>query len=85
MEEVVPVLVGVVAAVVVSWLPRFIGKHFWSTLIAALLGMAWTVFSGEASRHWAYLLVDAAQSVVAMWVLLWVAGRWRIGPVSRDA
>jgi hypothetical protein len=84
MDEAIPVLVGVAIAFGGRWLPPFNGKGFMLTLVAALLGMAWTVTSGEAARHWIYLLIDAAQAVVALWVFVWMARRWSIGPASRE-
>lgn len=83
MEEAIPVLVGVAVAFLAMRLPRFKAKGLWLSLLAALLGMAWTVASGEAARHWTYLLIDAAQAAVALHVLLWMTRRWRIGAAER--
>ena len=83
MEEAIPVLVGVAIALLAMRLPPFKAKGLCLSLLAALLGMAWTIASGEAARHWIFLLIDAAQAVVALHVLLWMTRRWRIGAAGR--
>jgi len=74
MEELVPVLAGVLVALVALGLPA---RHsrVWPLLAAALLGAAWSIAIGEAAQSSFFALVDAAQSVAAMVLLQWLARR----------
>jgi hypothetical protein len=73
-EELVPVLAGVFVALCAVSLPARLSRG-WYLLTAALLGVAWSVFIGEAARSWAFALFDAGQAVGAAALLQWLARR----------
>jgi hypothetical protein len=73
-EELIPVLAGVLVAVVALGLSA-LRSSVWPLLVAALLGAMWSIAIGEAARSWFFVLVDAAQSVAAMILLQWLGRR----------
>ena len=76
MEEIGPIVAGVLLA----WLASFIAHPRWRLAIVALLclamGFAWSHFVGELARNPAYGLLDAAQVLVACVVVRWLAARY---------
>ena len=86
MEETVPVLAGVVGALLSAFVPVLAARSFLLPLVCALAGAAWSFFIGETNESWAFALVDAAQAVAAYWLVRWAARRaraWRAGSQGR--
>lgn len=82
MEETVPVLAGVIGALLSAFVPALASRRFLLPAACALAGALWSVAIGETSESWAYALIDAAQAVVAYGLVRWAARRvqsWRAG------
>lgn len=77
MEETVPVLAGVVCALLAAFFPALAARKVLLALLGAVAGATWSVLIGEASESWAYVLIDALQAVAAFALVTWAARRAR--------
>ena len=77
MEEIVPIIAGVVLA----WLA--FGLRNAALRAAVVLGVSfgvgflWSWLIGELPRHWGFGLLDALQVLVSYAVIRWLFGRYR--------
>ena len=87
MEEVFPVVSGVVLGLVVTYLVAGRLRGWILTVGSALIGGTASWISGELAVSWLYLVVDIGQVLMAA-ALTWVlAVRWRrfAGAARREA
>ena len=66
MEELVPVILGVVLGALIRW--KTAGRLQIALSIAAVLvsGLAATVLSGEYQESWVYLLLDFGEAAIGL-------------------
>lgn len=82
MEEVIPIVAGVLLAALISR----IRDRTWRWLVALVLcgatGWAWSVAIGEFAQHWIYAVIDAAQALAACVTMRSLASRY--GPALNE-
>jgi hypothetical protein len=77
MEEVFPVVSGIVLGLVLAYWVRGRARGWLLAGGSVLIGAAAAWLSGELAISWLYLLIDTAQ-VLAAGAMTWVlAARWR--------
>jgi hypothetical protein len=75
MEELGPVIAGVMLAILLTFIERAGLRALALALVAIAFGWGWSQWVGEFDRHWAFALVDAAQVVVAYAATRWLGAR----------
>jgi hypothetical protein len=83
MEELGPVIAGVMLTVLLSFIDRAWLRALALALVAGAFGWGWSRWVGELDRHWAFALADAVQVVAAYAALRWLGGRYGWSAVHR--
>jgi hypothetical protein len=83
MDEVFPVLAGIVVGVALHRVVPVWLRTCVLGVVSILLGATATWISGESANSWVYLLIDIGQVLVAGWmtsvlVSLWRGHSWRV-------
>ncbi len=65
MNELFPVVGGLLAGIVTGWLPRRQTRLVWSIAIGSVVGGVATLASGEYRLSWYFVLIDTAIAIGA--------------------
>ncbi|MFP3556907.1 hypothetical protein SB861_40270 [Paraburkholderia sp. SIMBA_049] len=76
MEEVVPVVFGVIVAAVTARLGGRSAGLILALLACAAFGWLWSDLVGELAHHWAYALFDGGQAIVGCLAMRWLSRRY---------
>ena len=84
MEEIGPVIGGVVLAWLASFVPSRPVRLIGIPLVCVAFGLFWSHMVGELAQSWGYAVLDAAQVLLAYSLIRWVAVRLALSRATRS-
>jgi hypothetical protein len=85
MEELVPVILGVILGVLIGRSTTGISRIVLSVAAVLVSGAAATVLSGEHVESWVYLLLDLGEASLGLGLGFVIAHRLRFGRAALNA